>query len=1138
MSGRKKKLIDLDKEITDYTSRIIRKEVGAKSLKDLVDKAKEQGVDVGVRKDTQIKRSLKYFGGILNERIEEENKKIEIKKKKVAKEKRMKDTKYQGEFILKITFEDKTGKTHTKRHRTITATGTKAEIQDLLRDNVIGFEDSESVVKVEVIKSKIRKIKKNENPQSIFYQFLKWRGACNLEGLKPNEEWDTFNNKCVADALYDYYKDKKGLIKNVRKRGTDKPDYDKIEFLGTTINGEKANFLIRHKTKKVKEKIPLRNNSLPKMWFEIDYIEKEVDKEVLDYSCWKPNENGWTIKNLALFCRNINVNLYVLHNKELIFQIQDGNKDCPFIVEVKNNHIYPITDERDRKIIVNNGNLHTSKKKKKEEEEEKVEEELEIIKLFELYDREKYTQEQMLMMECSKRKIMPYKNTINKQDNKLCPVKIDNKLFLFDDNNSHTIKQILGDEYKGEGIGYFCKDSIDTIPKSNFNPQVQEALFVDNVKRRTHSNIYPDWDLEQFNNIVIENPDDYCSADINKHYRYCMENPKDDFCLIDFKAEVENNTQYNKKKFGLWYVKTDDKKLFHGNNWYSNKMIEFAIEEGIVFQVKYFIQGIRIGKDIMKKIIDDLAEKYNIEYTDLFGKKKIFSKLVINSLSGMLGRTKWKHSKLRLDQSADNVWNWVADNKDKNIILDNIGYGNEKMYIYGEENKTDLFENRLPMYLQILDWSNIELYKMVDRLGGFENLVYRKTDCVIMKKNLCFYNYKFNNKIGGYDIEEKFEEKVYYPTRYLNADEPINPSQEWIEHKDINSSDDWKRILNIAEKRGGVLVQGEGGCGKSYIIKQIAKVKKVMMCAFTNKASNNLIDDYTEDNSNISTIHKLLYGATNDKQTIRKCVELAKKYDILIIDEISMVSSYLISLITILKRYTNIPIMLFGDYHQCPPIEEGFGDTQFEFMEHSSIKYLTGNNIVYLDYNEKSRCDKKLRQFALDAYDYKADVSSLPVDKYNPNYPCICYTNKVRKKLNNQAQKYFANKSNRFQTCSYDGDENKYNQDILLFKGAKLLSDITNKEGTLLKNDIYEVEDWNEKDLILKSKRTQKFITTEYKNLHKNFILGYVMTTHKSQGDTIDGKLQITESNKMVLDNRLFYTALTRATKFDNLVLV
>ena len=332
---------------------------------------------------------------------------------------------------------------------------------------------------------------------------------------------------------------------------------------------------------------------------------------------------------------------------------------------------------------------------------------------------------------------------------------------------------------------------------------------------------------------------------------------------------------------------------------------------------------------------------------------------------------------------------------------------------------------------------------------------------------------------------------------------------------------------------------GEGGCGKSYVIKQIAKVKKVMMCAFTNKASNNLIDDYDADNSNISTIHKLLYGANNDKQTIKKCIELAKKYEILIIDEISMVSSYLISLITILKRYTNIPIMLFGDYHQCRPIETECWDTStYNFMVHPTIKYLTANNIVYLDYNEKSRCDKKLRQFALDAYEYKADLSSLSVDKYNPEYPCICYTNNIRKKLNDKAQKYFAKKSNRFQTCSYYGEDNRYNQDILLFKGAKLLSDITNKEGTLLKNDIYEVEDWNETDLIVKSKRTQNIITTEYNKIHNNFILGYVMTTHKSQGDTIDGKLQIAEIDKLKDDANIIYTALTRATKFDNLVLV
>jgi hypothetical protein len=1143
MANRIRKLIDLDKNITDYTSRLIRKEVGVKSLKQLVDKAKEQGVNVGVRKDTQIKRSLKYFGGIYNERVEEENKKIEKKRLEEIKRKREQDTMFQGEATIEVEILEVRGggaftdikEETTKKTRLIrTSTRNKRkEIDELLEDRIKQFGDSETIVSVKILKKRIRKIKRNETALPPLEQYLKWKGASNLEGLRKNEEWDTFQNLCVPDGLYNFYKNKKGYIKYVSKKG--KPNYSRMEELGTTKDGEVFKGLIKHKKIKqiVKEKV--HHNTIPKAWYDIDYIEKEVEKELLDYSCLKPNDNGWTIKNIALFCNNIRVNLYVLHNNELIFQIQDGKRPDPLIIEVKNNHIYFIEDVVERNKIVNRGKTQSDKKKQKEKKETK--QELEIVELYNLYDSEEYTGEQMLLLECKKRNIMPYKSKINKVDDLLCPVKIDNTLFLFKDNHSYIVKQILGDDYEGQGIGYFCKDAIDKIPKSNFNPQVQDALFVDYVKRRIHSNIYPDLSLEEFNDKVIQNPKDYSCADINKHYRSCMYNPHDNFCYIDFKAEVKYTTKYNKNNFGLYYVKTDDKNLFHGNNWYSNKIIDFAIEEGIEFQVKYYIRGVRMKKDIMKNIIDELAEKYNIEYTDINGKKKIFSKLVINSLSGMLGRTKSKYSKLTIDQSSDNVWTYIKNNKDKDIYLDEIGVKDDKMFIYGEENNTELFQNRMPMYLQILDWSNIELYKMVKKLGGFENLIYRKTDCVIMKNNDLFDNYNFNKNIGDYDKEDNWENKLYYPSQYKSAQEPVKTNTKWIEHNDVSSSDDWEKILNIAELGGGVLCCGEAGSGKSYVIKQIAKKRKVMMCAFTNKASNNLIQDDTEDNSNISTIHKLLYGAVNDLKTMKKCMEIVKKYEILIIDEISMVSSHLISLITILKRYTDIPIMLFGDWKQLPPIEEGFDEnTQFDFMTHSSIKYLTGNNYVYLQYNEKSRCDKKLRQFALDAYEYNADITELPIAKYNPEYPCICYTNNKRQVLNNIAQKYFANKSKKFQECPYYGEPSKYHQDILLFKGAKLLSNITNKDGTLLKNVIYEVVDWNETDLIVMKNDVP--ITTELKDIHKNFILGYVMTTHKSQGDTIDTKIQLAEIESMKDDNRLIYTALTRATNFENIVLV
>jgi hypothetical protein len=52
------------------------------NINDLIKLAKSDGVDLGKRKETQIKRTYEYFGEIENARIEEENKrKVEIERR-------------------------------------------------------------------------------------------------------------------------------------------------------------------------------------------------------------------------------------------------------------------------------------------------------------------------------------------------------------------------------------------------------------------------------------------------------------------------------------------------------------------------------------------------------------------------------------------------------------------------------------------------------------------------------------------------------------------------------------------------------------------------------------------------------------------------------------------------------------------------------------------------------------------------------------------------------------------------------------------------------------------------------------------------------------------------------------------------
>ena len=54
----------------------------------------------------------------------------------------------------------------------------------------------------------------------------------------------------------------------------------------------------------------------------------------------------------------------------------------------------------------------------------------------------------------------------------------------------------------------------------------------------------------------------------------------------------------------------------------------------------------------------------------------------------------------------------------------------DNYYLYGNKFVSDLPEHNIPMYIQILDGSNIRLHEMSQKIGG--HVAYRKTDCVVM----------------------------------------------------------------------------------------------------------------------------------------------------------------------------------------------------------------------------------------------------------------------------------------------------------------------------------------------------------------------------------------------------------------------
>lgn len=131
-----------------------------------------------------------------------------------------------------------------------------------------------------------------------------------------------------------------------------------------------------------------------------------------------------------------------------------------------------------------------------------------------------------------------------------------------------------------------------------------------------------------------------------------------------------------------------------------------------------------------------------------------------------------------------------------------------------------------------------------------------------------------------------------------------------------------------------IFLSGSGGCGKSYTIKEI-KAKclerniNISVTAATGVAALNIGG---------TTVHRF-FGIGLGKGDIMNIINLIKskpsvvreiiKTEILIIDEISMISSELLTILDIVSRYFkekdkpfgNIQMIFVGDLYQLPPVE-------------------------------------------------------------------------------------------------------------------------------------------------------------------------------------------------------------------------
>ena len=226
-------------------------------------------------------------------------------------------------------------------------------------------------------------------------------------------------------------------------------------------------------------------------------------------------------------------------------------------------------------------------------------------------------------------------------------------------------------------------------------------------------------------------------------------------------------------------------------------------------------------------------------------------------------------------------------------------------------------------------------------------------------------------------------------------------------------------------------IGGYAGTGKTYLISLISNYLrnaipkiKIGFVAFTGKASSTLMNNLEMESSlklgfdTCGTIHSLIYkpeGEWNKKEKrfvikrwIRKSdEEIVNSYDLIIIDEASMVSA---KIWNDLRQYS-IPIIAVGDHGQLPPIGDNFNlMSKLDYKLSEIHRQAKGSGII--DLSSFIRKNGYIPNGKYSKSVFKVDWSSAicqkiwnNIDFLTDDVICICGFNKSRVQINNMIRK-------------------------------------------------------------------------------------------------------------------------------------
>ena len=250
-------------------------------------------------------------------------------------------------------------------------------------------------------------------------------------------------------------------------------------------------------------------------------------------------------------------------------------------------------------------------------------------------------------------------------------------------------------------------------------------------------------------------------------------------------------------------------------------------------------------------------------------------------------------------------------------------------------------------------------------------------------------------------------------------------------------------------------------------------------------------------------------------------------YDLLVVDELSMVGGYLISILSYIKtRIPRIKFILMGDLdHQLKPVGEEYRN----FVNSLAIKELVNHNKLTLHYNFRTgKTNDELYERCRD------DTRGL-IHYGEPTKRNLSYTHNKRKQIIEYHQEQLINPV----VIKTNNTKIGHNDNLKIVVGTPLIAMKSLKETDIYKNEIYYVESIEGDKITLENERNEIEIDN-HKDLINWFCSAYCITIHKSQSQTFRDDYTIHEWSFISQSNdnflRLRYTAMSRSDDYENKV--